>query len=52
MIVIMKTKKGYLVPHDYMADPSVHVFNGKLYIYPLTTGKAVLRKMTMVIISI
>ena len=34
MIVIMKTKKRYLVPHDYMADPSVHVFNGKLYIYP------------------
>lgn len=30
----MKTKKRYLVPHDYMADPSVHVFNGKLYIYP------------------
>lgn len=24
----------YLVPHDYMADPSVHVFNGRLYIYP------------------
>jgi hypothetical protein len=24
----------YLVPDDYMADPSVHVFNGKLYIYP------------------
>ena len=24
----------YLVPGDYMADPSVHVFNGKLYIYP------------------
>jgi len=24
----------YLVPNDYMADPSVHVFNGKLYIYP------------------
>ena len=29
----MKTPK-YLVPNDYMADPSVHVFNGKLYIYP------------------
>jgi beta-xylosidase len=28
----MQTK--YLVPNDYMADPSVHVFNGKLYIYP------------------
>lgn len=24
----------YLVPGDYMADPAVHVFNGKLYIYP------------------
>jgi hypothetical protein len=24
----------YLVPDDYMADPAVHVFKGKLYIYP------------------
>jgi hypothetical protein len=24
----------YLVSGDYMADPAVHVFNGKLYIYP------------------
>ncbi|MDE6154099.1 MAG: glycoside hydrolase family 43 protein [Muribaculaceae bacterium] len=24
----------YLVPDDYMADPSVHVFNGRIYIYP------------------
>ena len=24
----------YLVPNDYMADPAVHVFNGKVYIYP------------------
>ena len=24
----------YLVPHLYTADPSAHVFNGKLYIYP------------------
>ena len=24
----------YIFPHDYMADPSAHVFNGKLYIYP------------------
>lgn len=30
----MKTTKRYLFPTDYMADPSVHVFNGKLYIYP------------------
>jgi len=27
-------KAKYLVPHDFMADPSVHVFNGKLFIYP------------------
>ena len=26
--------KHYLVPKDYMADPSVHVWNDKLYIYP------------------
>lgn len=24
----------YLVEHAYMADPSAHVFNGKIYIYP------------------
>ncbi|MBR5956488.1 MAG: family 43 glycosylhydrolase, partial [Bacteroidales bacterium] len=29
-----KTPKRYLLPSDYMADPSVHVFDGKLYIYP------------------
>ena len=29
-----KVKKRYLLPGDYMADPSVHVFDGKLYIYP------------------
>lgn len=29
----MKTPR-YLVPGDYMADPAVHVFEGKLYIYP------------------
>ena len=27
-------KKRYLFPADYMADPSVHVFNGRVYIYP------------------
>jgi len=27
-------KTRYLVPDDFMADPSVHLFNGKLYIYP------------------
>ena len=26
----MKTEKRYLVPSDYMADPAVHVFDGKL----------------------
>lgn len=26
--------KYYLVPEDYMADPSVHVWNDRLYIYP------------------
>lgn len=29
----MKSPK-YLIPTDYMADPSVHVFDGKIYIYP------------------
>lgn len=29
----MKVAK-YLVENDYMADPAVHVFEGKLYIYP------------------
>lgn len=24
----------YLFPADYMADPSAHVFNGRVYIYP------------------
>ncbi|MDR2562948.1 MAG: glycoside hydrolase family 43 protein [Prevotellaceae bacterium] len=27
-------KARYLFPADYMADPSVHVFNGRIYIYP------------------
>lgn len=26
--------KRYLFPSDYMADPSTHVFNGRIYIYP------------------
>lgn len=30
----MTKKMRYLVPDDYMADPAVHVFEGKLYIYP------------------
>lgn len=29
----MKSPK-YLFPNDYMADPAVHVFNNRLYIYP------------------
>lgn len=48
----MKTEKRYLVPGDYMADPAVHVFDGKLYIIPRTIGKVVLLKMIMAIISI
>ncbi|MDP4275428.1 MAG: alpha-N-arabinofuranosidase, partial [Bacteroidota bacterium] len=27
-------KPRYLIDHMYTADPAVHVFNGKLYIYP------------------
>ena len=27
-------KARYLFPEDYMADPSAHVFDGKLYVYP------------------
>mgnify|MGYP006982963088 CR=1 FL=1 len=27
----MEKKFRYLVPGDYMADPAVHVFDGKLY---------------------
>lgn len=30
----MKKEERYLFPADYMADPSVHVFNGRLFIYP------------------
>lgn len=30
----MKGNAKYLILSDYMADPSVHVFNNKLYIYP------------------
>ena len=30
----MKKEERYLFPADYMADPAVHVFNGRLYIYP------------------
>jgi hypothetical protein len=27
-------KERYLLPSDYMADPAVHVFDGRIYIYP------------------
>ncbi|MCF0190476.1 MAG: glycoside hydrolase family 43 protein [Marinilabiliaceae bacterium] len=30
----MMTKKRYLIPEDFHADPSVHIFNGKIHIYP------------------
>ena len=30
----MATKKRYLFPADYMADPSVHIFKDRVYIYP------------------
>ena len=33
-LIVMKKEKRYLVPGDYMADPAVHVFNDRLYIYP------------------
>jgi hypothetical protein len=29
-----KVQKRYLFSEDYMADPSAHVFDGKIYIYP------------------
>lgn len=30
----MLNKAKYLIDYDFMADPAVHVFDGKLYIYP------------------
>lgn len=30
----MTTPKRYLFPADFMADPSVHVFDDRIYIYP------------------
>ncbi|MGN0832566.1 MAG: glycoside hydrolase family 43 protein [Kiritimatiellia bacterium] len=30
----LRPVKRYLFPADYMADPSVHVFDGRIYIYP------------------
>ena len=46
----MEKKFRYLVPGDYMADPAVHVFDGKLYIILLMIARAEWRRMTMVII--
>ena len=46
----MKKEKRYLVPGDYMADPAVHVFNDRLYIYPSHDWES--PKMTTVTISI
>ena len=31
---ITAMKARYLFDKDYMADPSAHVFNGKVYVYP------------------
>lgn len=31
---MVKKRHKYLVDHIYAADPAVHVFNGKIYIYP------------------
>ncbi|WP_084812330.1 glycoside hydrolase family 43 protein [Flammeovirga pacifica] len=31
---LVKNKPKYIADHLYTADPSAHVFNGKLYIYP------------------
>lgn len=46
----MEKKFRYLVPGDYMADPAVHVFDGKLYIYPSHDRESGVERMTMVII--
>lgn len=27
-------KARYIFPNDFMADPSAHVFNDRIYIYP------------------
>ena len=48
----MKKEKRYLVPGDYMADPAVHVFNDRLYIYPSHDWESGIPEMTTVTISI
>src|SRR5690349_15484685 len=30
----LKSGNNYLVKNIYIADPSAHVFNGKIYVYP------------------
>ena len=47
----MKKEMRYLVPGDYMADPAVHVFNDRAYIYPATIGRAASEKTIMAITS-
>ena len=42
----------YLVDYAYMADPSAHVFNGKIYIYPSHDVESEFLKTTTVIILI
>lgn len=27
-------KASYLFPNDYMAEPSAHIFNDRIYVYP------------------
>lgn len=39
-----------LVCHIYTADPSAHVFNGKIYIYPSTILMQVMHLMIWVVI--
>lgn len=42
----------YLVPNLYTADPAVHIFNGKIFIYPSHDVESGFLKTTMAIISI
>ena len=48
----MKKEERYLFPADYMADPSVHVFNGRCIFILHTTVNQVSLKMTTVTILI
>lgn len=42
----LNTPARYLFPDDYMADPSAHVFDGKLYIYPSHDWKSPVKDPT------